>query len=411
MELPLNNSAATVVDLFCGAGGLSCGFINAGFEVLHAIDHWAPAVETYRRNNGTHVSCREIDATMSLPRSTVIAGGPPCQGFSSAGHRRNDDDRNSLVLEFAKIIAAKRPDAFVFENVEGFLTGADGTFVLELLNTVVDAGYWVHIRKVNAANFGVPQHRKRVIAIGGRGWAPDFPTATHRAFGAPGAELANERHFPFCPSIGEALAELPPAAIRDCNAGDTCHEFVPLDGDDAARAKLLKQGQCMRDLPPELWHESYERRANRRVKDGTPTERRGGAPAGLRRLRADEPSKAITGGALRDFLHPTDDRMLTVRECAVLQTFGPNYQFAGTQAERIQQIGNAVPPRMAEAIASCLMNGLGSCSPTDDCDGRLLSFIPTLSNGMSPILQRVVDRVQRRFSRETTVLVQKQLWD
>ena len=167
----------------------------------------------------------------------------------------------------------------------------------------------------------------------------------------------------------------------------------------------------MRDLPPELWHESYQRRANRRVKDGTPTERRGGAPAGVRRLRADEPSKAITGGALRDFLHPTEDRMLTVRECAVLQTFGPDYQFEGTQAERIQQIGNAVPPRMAEAIASCLMNGLRSCSPTDDFDGRLLSFIPTLSNGMSPILQRVVNRVQRRFSRETTVLVQKQLWD
>ena len=316
------------------------------------------------------------------------------------------------MLEFAKIIAANRPDAFVFENVEGFLTGADGTFVLELLNTVVDAGYWVHIRKVNAANFGVPQHRKRVIAIGGRGWAPDFPTATHRAFGAYGAELANERHLPFCPSIGEALAELPPAAIRDCNSADTCHQFVPLDGDDAARAKNCSN----KGSPCEIYHRNY----GTKVMSGEPTDalRMGRQPnveaeplRVSRRLRADEPSKAITGGALRDFLHPTDDRMLTVRKCAVLQTFGPDYHFSGTQAERIQQIGNAVPPRMAEAIASCLMNGLGSSSPTDDCDGRLLSFIPTLSNGMSPILQRVVDRVQRRFSRETTVLVQKQLWD
>src|SRR5690606_12779965 len=99
-----------------------------------------------------------------------------------------------------------------------------------------------------------------------------------------------------------------------------------------------------RDLPQELWHGTYSRRANRRVSDGVPTDRRGGAPAGLRRLRPDQPSKAITSAAPSEFVHPLEDRMLTLRECARLQTFPDEFLFAGSRSERAVQIGNAVPP-------------------------------------------------------------------
>jgi DNA (cytosine-5)-methyltransferase 1 len=400
-----------VVDLFCGAGGLASGFRQAGFRIVHAIDCWEPAVDTYRSNHGDHVLGVPVHRSLELPRADVFVGGPPCQGFSSAGHRRGNDDRNSLVVEYAALIARHRPRAFVFENVEGFLTGADGDFVLQFLDEVIAAGYCVHLRKINAANFGVPQHRKRVVAIGGLGWEPSFPQVTHAAFGAPGAELANSRGLPPTPTVNEALSILPPPRCRGQGSVDECHVYEPLEGDDLRRAGLLEQGQCMRDLPEELWHPSYRRRANRRVQDGTPTERRGGPPAGLRRLHGDEPSKAITGGALRDFLHPSENRLLTVRECAVLQTFPLDFHFAGSRADRIQQIGNAVPPLLARVIARGLMEDLASAGRTGAAKGSLLSFVPTSSTGMSPALQHTVSRVHRRYQHREPLRVQRALWD
>lgn len=163
------SSALTVVDLFCGAGGLSLGLQRAGWKVMQAFDHFKAAVATYERNLGDHVSSANICEDLALPRSTMIVGGPPCQGFSSAGLRRSGDRRNTLVSVFAQLIVKHKPTAFVFENVEGFLTAEDGARVLELLEPLVAAGYRVHMRKVNAANYGAPQHRKRVLAIGGLG--------------------------------------------------------------------------------------------------------------------------------------------------------------------------------------------------------------------------------------------------
>ena len=146
---------------------------------------------------------------------------------------------------------------------------------------------------MNAANYGVPQHRKRVLGIGGLGWDPTFPAPTHSAHGAPGALLAGSR-LPPAPSLSDALAGLP---LATNGASEGNHSYLALTGVDLKRAELLRQGQRMRDLPEELWHDSYRRRAYRRVMDGTAVEKRGGAPSGVRRLRADEPSKAITGAA------------------------------------------------------------------------------------------------------------------
>ena len=380
----------TVVDLFCGGGGLSLGFAQAGFEVVLAVDKHATAVRTYRVNLDSRVVCGDLSWELDLPAATVFVGGPPCQGFSSSGRRKPGDQRNSLVSRFAEIVAGFRPAAFVFENVEGFLTAENGDRVLELLMPLIEVGYCIHLCKVNAANYGVPQHRKRVIAIGGLGWEPSFPRPTHSAYGAPGARLAGQ-HLPFAPTVLEALESLP-TPVAEAPGRPEGHCYRPLKGIDLERARALRPGQRMRDLPKRLWHDSYRRRAFRRVIDGTPTERRGGAPAGILRLCGDEPSKAITSGARSEFLHLIEDRNLTLRECARLQTFPDTFLFAGTFTERIQLIGDAVPPRLAFGIARSLHKDLQVAAPTSS-PGKLLSFVPTLSKGMSPALERVTGRV------------------
>lgn len=235
------------LDLFCGAGGLSSGFADAGFDCALAVDHSEAAVETHRLNFASPVERADVTAFSGFPSTTVIVGGPPCQGFSSAGLRAQGDRRNTLVGWFAETIARLHPSAFVFENVEGFLTAEDGFHVFELLDPLIEAGYCVHLRKINAANFGVPQHRKRVVAIGGLGWISTFPEFTHSAFGAPGARLA-ARHLPRTPTLAEALAGLPtPDTEPPGHPHD--HYAVPLTGVDLERARQLAPGETMRDLP------------------------------------------------------------------------------------------------------------------------------------------------------------------
>ncbi len=399
-----------VIDLFAGAGGLSLGFMQAGFTPIAAIDNWRPAVETYRGNIGEHVALASFDEGLALPESTVVVGGPPCQGFSSAGLRRSVDGRNALVGGFARLVARLRPESFVFENVEGFLTGGGGAFVFELLDPILEAGYWVHLRKVNAANYGVPQHRKRVLAVGGKGFDPGFPEPTHLATGMPGADRVSGVHLLPAATAGAVLD-----AVADrLSAGPVPdHEPVELQGEDLRRAKLLAPGQKMSDLPEDLWHPSYRRRALRRVMDGTPSERRGGPPSGIRRLRADHPSKAVTGAAVHEFVHPWFDRTLTARECASLQTFPMDYRFFGSRNETLQLIGNAVPPVFARAVAERLKQGIldGAFGPKG-ARGRLLSYMPTAASGMSPALAGVSSRVAARYGVPTSARkAQLALWD
>lgn len=398
----------SVIDLFCGAGGFSLGFQQAGWNLVQAFDNNRSAVDTYRRRFGEHVELTEISSGTELGRATVIVGGPPCQGFSSAGLRRSGDTRNTLVSSFANLVANYRPAAFVFENVEGFLTAEDGIRVFELLTPLVKAGYRVHLRKVNAANYGAPQHRKRVLAIGGLGWDPPFPAPTHTAFGAPGASLA-AKCLPLTATLEEALFDLPEpsAELPGRPQGHVVRQFT---GKDLERAKMLKQGQKMRDLPEVLWHESYLRRANRRVKDGTPTDRRGGPPSGVRRLKADEPCKAITGGSLGEFVHPTQERPLTIRECARIQTFPDDFEFVGSVIEQAQLIGNAVPPILAYRVATALAESIQSVSLGQSA-GRLLSFVPTLSVGSSPVLAKVTARIREQFQHPAQTFTQLSLWD
>ena len=203
------------------------------------------------------------------------------------------------------------------------------------------------------------------------------------------------KFLPLTPSVQEALEGLPKACSHPPGT-PSGHSYRPLVGIDLERAMLLQPGMTMRDLPEALHHPSYQRRANRRVLDGTPSERRGGAPAGIRRLSPDEPSKAITGGARSEFLHPSEHRNLTLRECARLQTFEDEFEFFGSASEQMQLIGNAIPPLLAQRIASSLLNDL-ACSKRCHDKGALLSYVPTLSDGSSPALKKVSDLVSREF--------------
>jgi DNA (cytosine-5)-methyltransferase 1 len=389
----------SVLDLFCGAGGMSLGFKNAGFNVVHSVDNFQAAIDTYRKNLGEHIFSTDLFENTELPLTDVVIGGPPCQGFSSAGVRKNGDKRNSLVSIFSNIIVQNKPKAFVFENVEGFLTAENGERVFDLLMPLIEAGYNIHLRKINAAEYGVPQHRKRVIGIGGLGWNPSFPSPTHRPFGAPGSF---HKHFslPFTPSLFNALEGLglPSSEHPGYPQG---HVFKSLSELDLSRASLLKPGQKMSDLPITLRHESYNRRANRRVQDGTPSEKRGGAPTGVRRLKFEEPCKAITGGARHEFLHPNENRNLTLRECARIQTFPDDFVFLGSQADQMQLIGNAVPPLLAKVIAESLSSQLHDIPKyINTGEGKLLSFVPTDSNGYSPILKDVTRKITEIFNPE-----------
>ncbi len=397
--------ALETVDLFCGAGGLSLGLQAAGLKVCAHLDSWTAAVETLNSNFNERrapVDIRElkVEDIRSFVGGTpkVLAGGPPCQSFTSAGRRQDDDPRGTLVGVYANLAAATRSPLVVFENVEGFLTAGGGRFALDFLGPLVEAGYRVRVRKVNFANFGVPQHRKRVIAVASLLGDPPFPDPTHSAWGAPGAqEIAG---CPATPTVEEALEDLPPPASADAPQGHVAPRASKLEQE---RIDALEPGQTMRDLPEDLWHDSYRKRAFRRVKDGTPTEQRGGAPAGLRRLRGDQPSKAITSAAIRELIHPDENRRLTLREAARLQTFPDHFEFKGSGAEQATLIGNAIPPRFAELLGRALSGHLSShagASENEPGEGGLVEFDVTPAQQMSPALANVVRKVNARFTPE-----------
>ncbi|MCY3926622.1 MAG: DNA cytosine methyltransferase [bacterium] len=394
------------IDLFAGAGGLTLGLQWAGFDALLANDNWLPAVDTLKRNfRNTDVLCediRNLSAADILARTDgvtplLVAGGPPCQGFTSAGARRASDARNSLTGDFTRLVAELRPKWFLFENVEGFLTMSGGDFVVELLDGVLEAGYTVRLRKVNVANYGVPQLRKRVIAIGSLGSDPGFPHPSHHAFGSPGAQIESTIGLPPTPTVADALEQLSEPAPVEHDETIQGHIMPRVSESDLLRFQLLKPGQTMRDLPDNLQHRSYAKRANRRVADGMPTERRGGAPAGLRRLRADEPARAITSAAIREFLHPLKNRSLTLRECARLQGFPDRFAFVGNRSEQATLVGNAIPPSFGRVLGLWIAERCQSSGAGPEPASQLLEFHPTNSTGMSPTLRRIVDRIHARY--------------
>ena len=383
--------------LFAGAGGCSLGFKRAGFNILLAIDHDQPSCATYSRNfKGTDVRQADItsidwkqllnDHQLNPGELEMLIGGPPCQGFSTAGKRFWDDPRNHLLKSYVAALQTIQPKWFLMENVEGLLTTKCGEYLLHATEAFLSLGYRVRIEKVYSHEYGVPQRRKRVVIVGNRlGIDFEFPVPTTPISGAIFRDSAN--------TFNSALVDLPPAHAVSSpgNLNGTTpqgHYFIPQSGINQERIEALRPGQTMKDLPDRLQHESFKRRANRRVMDGTPSEKRGGAPSGLKRLIGTEPSLTITSASTREFIHPIEDRCLTIRECARLQGFPDEFVFSGNAAEQIKQIGNAIPPLLAETFARHIQKRYGFESKAENSSGALLGFSLTKADAMSPALRR-----------------------
>lgn len=392
------------IALFCGAGGLSLGFKRAGFDIVFATDKNRDAIASYKayfpQTEVHEHDIRELHAA-SLPSGIdVLLGGPPCQGFSSAGQKFWDDARNKLLTEYVRILDALKPKWFLMENVEGLLTAWGGQYICEAVKAFLSLGYNVTLEKVYAHAYGIPQRRKRVVLVGNRlGHIFQFPPQSHNVSGAifrksettmedavsdlPDATTEAEHDLPYdCPPQNELQA-----LLRGGQHLVSQHFYFRQGSEQQRRINMLRAGQTMKDLPPELQHDSFRRRANRRVRDGTPTERRGGAPSGIKRLIADEPALTITGAAMREFIHPSKNRPLSLRECARLQTFPDNFRFVGAPASCLQQIANAVPPLLAEVIGRQIVDEYG-LGVVYEPKHPHLQFRLTQSNGMSPALRK-----------------------
>jgi len=392
------------VALFCGAGGLSLGFKRAGFDILFATDCNHDAVTTYRMHApATDVQegdIREFDPS-TLPKGVdILLGGPPCQGFSSAGQKFWADSRNKLLSEYVRVLNDLRPKWFLMENVEGLLTAWDGQYISEAVKAFLSLGYNVAMEKVYAHAYGVPQRRKRVVLVGNRlGHIFKFPPHNHNISGsifrkseATFAEATSD-----LPTAHTDISRLTPYAcdpqnelqkwLRADQTQVAQHFYFEQGEEQQRRIAILKPGQTMKDLPDDLQHDSFKRRANRRVSDGTPSARRGGAPSGIKRFIADEPGLTITGAAMREFIHPSQNRPLSLRECARLQTFPDDFVFAGVPASCLQQIANAVPPLLAEIIATHIATEYGFALVYEPKRPHF-QFSLTQSNGMSPALKQ-----------------------
>jgi DNA (cytosine-5)-methyltransferase 1 len=402
----------TAISLFCGAGGCSLGFKQAGYAILYANDKDVAAVETYRKNfpealcnqeDIDKLNFYEIMDNVGLQPGEldILIGGPPCQGFSTAGTRFWDDPRNHLLKSYVKALKILNPKWFIMENVEGLLTSNKGKYVFEAANAFISLGYDIRIEKIYSQEYGVPQRRKRVLIVGNRiGHEFKMPEPILKVSG----QIFRNSNV----TINHAISSLPPATndktqalkpigdspvddfellLRE-NANEITDHYSPvIEGIQLKRISALKPGQTMKDLPVELQHESFKKRANRRVADGTPTEKRGGAPSGLKKLHLNEPCLTITGAATRELIHPLENRPLTMRESARIQTFPDSFSFCGNASQKIQQVGNAIPPLLARIFAEHIKDNYGF-----DCDvvssGKILGFLLTKAGAMSPALKQ-----------------------
>lgn len=375
------------ISLFAGAGGCSLGFTQAGYKVVYANEFNPSAVSTYKQNfPSTLIDDRDINSVdfneilkeigLKEGEVDILIGGPPCQGFSTAGARQDTDPRNQLLKSYLKALLIVKPKWFLMENVEGLLTLKNGEFLYETLQELEVLGYSFRVDKIYAQEYGVPQRRKRIFIWGNNLGIPQtLPEPEH---------ILSNSIFNDGASLGAALFGLPSPKEKH-NISN--HDDPKVSAINLERISLLKPGQTMKDLPEHLQHESFKKRANRRVADGMPSEKRGGAPSGLKRLKLDEPCLTITSAAIREFIHPNEHRPLTIRECARIQTFPDHFSFLGNNQQVIQQIGNAIPPKLAKTFALHIGSlGMDKVLKSDIKSG-LQGFSLTKAQAMSPALE------------------------
>lgn len=309
---------------------MDLGFMNAGHEVVWANDNWSDAVSTYRANIGAHIHEGSIEAVSPVPDADIVIGGFPCQGFSIANRDRHvSDTRNALYLEFLRILGEKRPGYFVAENVRGLLSLGGGEIFRQILKDFASLGYDVSHAVLNAADYGVPQRRERVFIVG-RLSGQDLPLAfPPKSTHAPGRFAAARGLQPWV-GVGEALAPLPPPGPNSpvANHGD---------------------------------FSSYKLRFNGHL--------------GHRIIDPDLPAPTITArgddkGGVVVIHHPSNERRISPREAATIQSFPSDFVFVGTRTSVYRQVANAVPPRLAQHVAMCVGRSSTTCS-TESTEGQV----------------------------------------
>lgn len=384
-----------VVSLFSGAGGMDLGFKKAGFNIIWANDFFKEAVETYKKNIGDHIVLGDITKISSedIPDDVdVIIGGFPCQGFSIANIKRSmQDKRNFLYKEMLRVIEDKKPKYFVAENVKGLISMENGGVIKMIIKDFENLGYKVDYKVLNAAEYGIPQMRERVLIIGNRvGMANPFPKVTHyidnRLKGlkpAPTTEqtigfLANVRlsNNPIKLQDGTIIYNhIASTNVADkfwgrkyeVNQHDIC-DYLKYwrDKSNWTTGKVDKHfgyaytaGHWFRkdnnsgSIPkPEDWWElkkifGFDDKYDKQVT--TLIEKEIKFEQSLRITNWERPSDTIT--ATSPEIHVNKMRRLSVRECAMLQTFPMDFVFVGSLNRMYTQVGNAVPVRLAELVA------------------------------------------------------------
>lgn len=338
------------IDLFCGCGGLSLGFEKAGINVLVGIDAWQDAITTFNYNHKkskgicadlSTLEPSEIEKELNGKSVDLIIGGPPCQGFSVAGKRIVDDVRNKLYKNFVRFVEYYKPKAFMMENVPNILSIGGGIVRDSIVKDFSDLGYKVVYKVLTASNYGTPQNRRRAVFVG-------FKDGKEFIFPQQTVEQLVTSY--------EALSDLPENSLEDgsdypmttncdyqklmrCNSSKIYNHQITEHSDKTKEIiALVPDGGNYKNLPPEL-------QQTRKVH------------IAWTRLNSQKPSFTIDTGHRHHF-HYKWNRIPTVRESARIQSFPDDFIFLGTKTSQYKQVGNAVPPLMAEAIAKKLKETL-----------------------------------------------------
>jgi len=345
-----------VLDLFCGAGGLSLGFKMAGFNIEGGIDFNEQAIETHSKNfpHGINL-CTDIKTItnekikeMFEGKIDVIIGGPPCQGFSSANKWQTEEEKkekNMLFYEYMRFIEVLKPKVFLIENVRQILTNNNSYAKNEILKIANDFGYNVEFKVLNASEYGVPQKRMRAFFIGIR-------KDLKKTFDFE--KLEKQKLV----TVKEAISDLYPLENNKLDKKILLTDYQKLMRKDSEnqiynheikypiekvqeRMKYVPQGGNWRDVPEELWD----------------TVRHNRHSSAYRRLNEEDISITIDTGHM-NYFHPIFNRVPTVRESARIQSFPDDFIFLGTKTSQFLQVGNAVPPLLAKEVAKVIMKYL-----------------------------------------------------
>lgn len=355
-----------VADLFCGAGGLSLGFQNAGFDLVFATDNDKESLETYVLNFGPHAHA--IDLSTSTPRTIatkikkiageidVLVGGPPCQGFSVQRRGSPDDPRNHLLLRHVQIGLALNAKVIIIENVPTILGNRGEAQLSEAIDSLESASYSVTATVLHAADYGVPQLRRRAFVVA-------FRKDYKETFEFDGCTVRPENYV----TVREAIAGLP--ALPDDfmpHPSVANHQRRKISQINLERLSHVPEGGGRLDIPERLRLPCHSKDNGHRHLDV------------YGRMSWDKPAPTIT--AMFDnftrgrFAHPSETRNITNREGARLQSFPDSFVFLGNQKSVARQIGNAVPPKLAEAVGRSVLRHLESGSRKPSATGRTVEF-------------------------------------